>query len=149
MRRKGEQPHPALCPQLVNKVARLIFNGFDNEEIGLVTGLAQSHVKALRQGVDYKEVRCAVIYLKDNAIEKVKAGKGKLTGLIWFLERRYPRQFARPDVQLSLSSGPTTNNTLVISAEQAKEIVNRSKATLSEIDQLIAAKNPEIALDSQ
>ena len=122
------------------KIAKMLYNGFQDDELAFYFNCESQAIKAIRLGHQNPEVRRAVYEYKNKDIEKIKAGHGKLSGLIWFLERRWPRQFARPDVQLSLSAGPTTNNTLVVSAEVAEALVSKSKQVNFEIDSLINQK---------
>lgn len=62
------------------------------------------------------------------------------------LERRYASQFARPDIQLSLNtSSTTTNQTIVITAEQATNLRNRNASLDAELDKLTPpGAKPEI-----
>lgn len=131
----------ALSPTLVNRIARYLFNGFSDEETSILINLPVQRIRELRAGKYEISVRKCTLELKNKAIERVKSGKGKLNGLIWWLERRYPKEYAKPELQLSLSA-PITNQTLVISAEVAEGLLKRSKAVVTEIDQLIADKQP-------
>ena len=54
------------------------------------------------------------------------------------LERKYPSLLARPEIQLQVNaSSSVTNNTIVISAEQAQNLRNRSDAINSELGKLV------------
>lgn len=121
-----------------------------DEETALLSNLSLGQIKDFRAGRINPAIKIRTLQLKDNAIERIKAGKGKLNGLIWFLSRRYPKQFADPATQIQFSTGSTTNNNvLVVSADVAEGLLRRSKATLGEIDQLILDKQPETASDAQ
>lgn len=149
MNRRGAFKSPALSPVLINRIARYLFNGFDDFEVSVLTGLGVNTIKELRGGKSDTRVKYQFLILKNAAIERVIKGRGKLSGLMWFLERRWPRQYARADVQLTLASGTTTNNTLIVSAEVAESLVARSKTVIEDIDQLIRDKNPDVPSDAE
>ena len=58
--------------------------------------------------------------------------------LAWILERSYPSEFGRPEVQLGVQVNQTTNNTLVISVEQANELAARAKPVEAGVAKLVA-----------
>ena len=63
--------------------------------------------------------------------QKIYRGEPGWQGAAWMLERKYASQLSKPEVQLSLNTGASvTNNTLVITAEQAQGLRIRN-ASLS------------------
>jgi len=56
------------------------------------------------------------------------------------LERQYATQLSKPEVQLNLSASSTTNNTLVITAEAARELQARASTVEAEVEKLVASK---------
>jgi hypothetical protein len=63
--------------------------------------------------------------------------------IAWSLERSFPNEFARPEVQLGvqINNQQTVNNTLVISVEDAERLEKRAKKQTAEIDALLEARN--------
>jgi hypothetical protein len=61
--------------------------------------------------------------------------------IAWSLERSFPSEFAKPEAQLAVAfNQQTVNNTLVISAETAERLEQRSRKINSEIDELLKAR---------
>ena len=70
---------------------------------------------------------------------KIYKGEPGWQGAAWMLERKYPGQLSKPEVQLSLSTGASvTNNTLVITAEQAQGLQIRNAS----IDEALSKLSP-------
>jgi hypothetical protein len=89
--------------------------------------------KAQAQAVAYRweEIRKAGVGTEDKP--------GNWSALAWQLERGFPHEFGRPEVQLGVQVNSTTNNTaLVISVEDALELQKRSRKVEAEVDELIA-----------
>ena len=125
------------------ELTQFIFDGFSTPEIAFYFDLSLSTVKRIKEGVEEPNIRKAVLKMKAHYISQLRDTTGKnFARIAWFLERRYPKEFARPEVQLSMSEHLTTNNTLIVSAEVAEAILKRSKAITTEIDTLLDAKRP-------
>jgi hypothetical protein len=55
----------------------------------------------------------------------------------WLLERRFPESFSRPEIQLGLTvNNQVTNNTLVISVEQAERLARRNQSIDKQLDEI-------------
>jgi hypothetical protein len=67
--------------------------------------------------------------------------------LAWCLERSHPESFARPEIQLhaQINSQTNINNTLVVSAEVAAGMEERSRVINEEIDQLLEQRKVKFA----
>jgi hypothetical protein len=132
-----------LTPQLINAIAGMLFDGFSDDDIAFFHGLSTATISRLRLGTECQAVRRGVISRKQLMIAKIRDGRMKgWQRIAWFLERRYPKEFARADIQLTLGMGSITNNTLVVTAEVGAELAKRAKESNKEIDALLAAKRP-------
>lgn len=61
----------------------------------------------------------------------------------WMLERSFPDAFSRPEIQLGVQiNNATTNNTIMISAEEAEKLQRRAGALEAETDAALAAFRP-------
>lgn len=132
----------ALNARLLPKLALMIFNGFGDEDLAFFFKIPLEKMKRIRNGQDLPSVRLAVLERKQACIEKIKANRyGANSGLIWFLERRWPKQFAKAESLLNaLAAGSTTNNTLVVSSEIAEKMVKRMSSVNQDMEKLLKTK---------
>jgi hypothetical protein len=138
-RRKWSKPE-------LEKLAEFLFDGFNISDIAFYFDCSRELIRKIRDGEAIPEIRKAVIDRKAFYIAEIRDSENKrFARIAWFLERRWPKEFARPEVQLSLSEQHTTNNTLVVSAEVAEALLKRSKAINTEIDALLEAKRPDMS----
>ena len=133
-----------ITPSSYKEIARLLLNGFRKDEISLMLNFHPGAFSTFTNSTQYDVVRAAVCWQKDQLIERVKkARSGKLGYLCWYLERRFPKQFAKPEFQLTLG-GSMTSNTLVVTTEVAEKLVNRSKEVNSVLNDLIHSRKVQI-----
>jgi hypothetical protein len=60
--------------------------------------------------------------------KRIWDGTGNWCGAAWMLERKYPTQFAKPEIQLSFNNSYTQNNLSInISGQEAKQIEAEAK----------------------
>jgi hypothetical protein len=136
-------PHPNFTEPQLRQLAQFFFDGFSNQDIAFYFDLSPTFIKDVRDGTRLPRIKKAVMEMKTRYIAMIRDGQSKgWARIAWFLERRWPKEFARPEVQLSLSESHTTNNTLVVSAEVAEALLKRSKAINQEVDALLQAKRP-------
>ena len=130
---------PKMTPELVEKVAECILYGFNYEETALLCDLSP---KTLRNWRNIAVIQKAISQQKRSLIDKVIHGtRPDWARLCWFLERRWPLEFSRPEVAHAIRvSNQTTNvtNNLVISSEIAKELTARSKSVRAEVEKLFS-----------
>jgi hypothetical protein len=115
-------------------------------------------VECLRQWRDrdpafdaqFEEARWQSVRKRWLEIQKIaqgtKTSAPNWQAIAWSLERSFPSEFARPEVQLGVAINNTTNNTaLVITTSQAEEFEKRSAAINAEIDGLLAEREKRFA----
>jgi len=76
-------------------------------------------------------------------LKKIEANADEnFSAAAWILERRFPGDFSRPEIQLQINNttNQTTNNMLVVSAEVADAIESRMKSAGAKIAQLFASR---------
>jgi hypothetical protein len=127
-----------LSPELVEQVAKYISNGFTDEETALLCDLEENTIRSWRK---LSPVKKAIHQRKNDLIEKVIHGtRPDWARVCWFLERRYPLQFSRPEVAHAIATANITQNnlsqTIVISPSIAKELSERSASVRSEVKKL-------------
>jgi hypothetical protein len=132
-------PGPKMTPELVEEVAKALLYGFNYEEVALLCGINEKTVSAW---CSLEPVKRALYQRKRELIEKVIHGtRPDWARLCWFLERRYPLEFSRPEIAHMIRHQTTNNsvvNNLIISTEMAAQLAQRSAATSKQIDQLFA-----------
>lgn len=92
-----------------------------------------------------ESARTEGVLLKWNQIKKAaeKNPSNSWSALAWLLERGFPSEFGRPEVQLGLTVNQTTVNALTITAEEAEKLSARSRPIDAEVDALIAKRLAE------
>jgi hypothetical protein len=121
---------------LINLIAGCIFDGLTDEETALLAGISSKTITRIRQGDECPSIKVATLERKRHYIRLIRdsnEGGNHWQRIAWFLERRYPKEFAKPEVQLQITDASTTNNTIVITAEQAQGLRSRSSAIESEL----------------
>jgi hypothetical protein len=128
-----------LSPELVEQVSKYISNGFNDEETALLCDLEENTIRAWRK---LPPIKKAIHQRKNDLIEKVIHGtRPDWARVCWWLERRYPTEFAKPEVSHMIRTSQTTNNitqNLVITSGLAKELSDRAASAQAEVKKLFA-----------
>jgi hypothetical protein len=108
-------------------------------------------IRRARAGGFCPAIKKAEVGRKLFYIRKLRDGKRQdWTRIAWFLERRYPQEFAKPEVLMQVSNNTLNqvNNTLVITAEVASSISKRRKEVESKVEKLFKdrRKRPQLGL---
>jgi hypothetical protein len=136
-----------LTPALINQIAELFLLAFDDSQVALMVGISSKTIQRYRRGEMCPAIKIAELKREAAYRKKIWAAKGFWQGAAWFLERKYPHQFAKPEIQMSNVFNQTTNN-LVITAEVASTISKRRKEVESKVEKLFKdrRKRPQIGL---
>lgn len=140
-----------LSPKHLTLIAGCIFDGLTDEETALLAGVSVKRIERMRAGDECPEIKKATIQRKRHYIALIRDGDDRTNRwqrIAWFLERRYPTEFSKPEVQLSLGNASVTNNTLVITAEAAQALQRRASTVDAEVEQLVKAKSKDYASDA-
>jgi hypothetical protein len=116
-------------PALVKKVADCFFDGLTDEETALLCGIDEKTIRRARAGGLCPSIKKAEAGRLQFYLRKIRDGKQRdWVRIAWFLERRYPERFARPEIQLSFNNSYTQNNLSInINSSEAKQIEQEAK----------------------
>ena len=114
---------PKLTPALIPKIGEMLFLAFTDAQIAFYLGVTEKTFISWRKLELFARAKRLEIELEIPFRQKIWAAKGYWQGAAWFLERKYPTQFAKPEIQLSLNNSFTQNNlSITISGDEAKAI---------------------------
>jgi hypothetical protein len=112
-----------LTPAVQAQIAELFWLAFTDEQIAIFTGVCSKTIQRARHGRFCPAIKKAEIAREIGYRKRIWAGTGNWCGASWFLERKYPTQFAKPEIQLSFQNNYTQNNLSInITSTEAKEI---------------------------
>lgn len=135
-----------LTPTVIDRIAKCFFDGFTDEETAVLCGVHRATIARARAGGFCDKIKKAELYKKQQALEQIRSGRRAWQCLAWFLERRYPTQFSRPEIQLAVnnnvSTGPT--NVVILSPEAAKLIGSRLDQIKAKFQALLEDKTKPI-----
>jgi hypothetical protein len=133
-----------LTPEVVSQIAEAFLYGFTDLEVATLAGLNEKTVRRMRLGSFCPEIKKAELVRKNLYIRRITEGKRPdWARWAWFLERRFPLQFAKPEIQLSVNTN-VQNNTLIVTAEMAGQMSSRVKEANAKVTELFKRKTPEL-----
>jgi hypothetical protein len=111
-------------PDVIKKVADCFFDGLTDDETAILCGIDVRTIRRARAGQFCPAIKKAETRRLQVYIGKIRDGKSRdWVRIAWFLERRYPERFAKPEIQLSFSNSYTQNNlSISITSAEAKAI---------------------------
>ena len=135
-----------LSAKTLKSIAESLFLAYTAEQAAYMAGVSKNTLARIKDSPTWVEILSQAAQLEKPYRQKIYKGEPGWQGAAWMLERKYASQFARPDIQLSLNtSNTTTNQTIVITAEQATNLRNRNASLDAELDKLTPpGAKPEI-----
>ena len=131
-----------LNPKTLKKIAEALFLAYTEEQAAYLGGISKRTLARIRETVLWQEILEMALAMEKPFRQKIYKGLPGWQGAAWMLERKYPGQLSKPEVQLSLStSTSTTNNTLVITAEVAENLRTRNASLDQELQKLVPPAN--------
>jgi hypothetical protein len=129
-----------LTPELLAEVAACFVDGFNDEETGILCDVSPDTIKKWRTLGPLKK---AEFSRKRHYLALIRDGTRRdWCRVAWWLERRYPLEFSRPEVAqaIRVSNQSTTSITqnLVVSVDVMKELNARATATRKTVRELFA-----------
>jgi hypothetical protein len=144
-------------PALIKRVADCFFDGLNDEETSLLCEIDVRTIHKARQfgkSADPKSPHARFFAAVKKAeaarlqiyLHKIRDGKQRdWVRIAWFLERRYPERFARPEIQLSFNNSYTQNNLSInISSGDAKHIEAEAKPVRDAVSSMFEKYRPQL-----
>ena len=136
-------PRPSVITKAVEqKIAGCFFDGLTDEETALLCGISSKTIQSARHGTKFPGIKKIELTRKRFYLEKIRDGDNRdWPRIAWWLERRWPNEFAKPEIQLAINTtNQTVNNTLIVTAEVAHGISSRVKDVDAKIERLLKDK---------
>ena len=112
-----------LTPAMIAKIAELFWLAFTDQQVAEFVGLHERTIRRYRSGELCPQIKKAELAREMPYRKRIWDGVGNWCGAAWMLERKYPTQFAKPEIQLSFQNNYTQNNLSInITSSEAKEI---------------------------
>ena len=139
---------PKLTKERVEEVAECFLDGLTDEETGWVTNIHQDTIRKWRT---FNEIKKHEVQRKRFYVQEARFGKRHdWTRIAWWLERRYPLEFSRPEVAHAIATANITNQhltqnltqNLVVSPETAQMLAQRAASVGESVAKLFAGDQP-------
>lgn len=133
-----------LSPKLIQTIAECFFDGLTDAETALLCNLNERTIRRARAGEWCPAVKKAEAARLQIYIRRIRDGKGSdWIRIAWFLERRFPDRFAKPEIQLSFNNNYTQNNlTVSVTSGDAKTIEAEAKPIRAKIEEVFKQYRP-------
>jgi hypothetical protein len=131
-----------LTPEVISQIAEAFLYGFTDQEVATLVDIDVRTIERARRGTFCRQIKRAELARKNLYIRRITEGKRPdWARWAWFLERRFPLQFAKPEIQLSVNTtNQTVNNTLIVTAEVAHQMSSRVKDADAKVTELFKRK---------
>ena len=134
-----------LTPALQKLIAELFWLAFSDQQVAEFTGISDRTIRRYRAGELCPQIKKAEIAREMPYRKRIWDGTGNWCGAAWMLERKYPTQFAKPEVQLQINTtNQTVNNTLIVTAEVAHQMSSRVKDADTKVTELFKRKTNQL-----
>jgi hypothetical protein len=131
----------AITKAIEKTIAELFFLAFTDDQVALFTGVNVRTIARARAGGFCLAIKRGEMARERAYRQKIWDGREGWQGAAWFFERKYPTQFAKPEIQLAINTtNQTINNTLIVTAEVAHGISSRVKDVDAKIERLLKDK---------
>lgn len=104
-RSNGKHPggRPTKCtPEMADRIAEAISYGLTNEDAACLVQVSDETLENwLRKPQFFGVIKRAVVERKLFRLKRIEAGEEGWPGTAWCMERQYPREWSRPDIQFN------------------------------------------------
>ena len=134
-----------LTKEVRDKIAEYFFLAFTDQQVALLVGVSDRTIRKARNGELFPDIKIAELKREAVYRRKIWNAKGFWQGAAWFLERKYPEQFAKPEIQLSYSQNYNVGALQInISSVEAKEIAAQAAPEQLKVKEMFAQYRPAL-----
>lgn len=132
-----------LTPAVQKKIAECFFLAFNDEQTALVCGISTRTIERARHGEFCRAIKVAEMAKEAAYRQKIWRGSKGWQGAAWFLERKYPTQFSRPEVQLNLGIVNNHNQlSITLTGSEARAIEDKAQASRQRVEDMLSRYRP-------
>jgi hypothetical protein len=133
---------------VIKQIAELFFLAFTDEQVATITGVSSKSIQRYRRGDLCPAIKIAELQREAIYRRKIWNAKGFWQGAAWFLERKYPTQFAKPEIQLQVNTQFNSVTAITITAPEAGKIRGRLEKVDPRIDEFLSRRKEVTGEDS-
>jgi len=135
---------PAITKAKETRIAELIWLAYTDQQIAALVDVHQKTIQRARNGDLCPRIKKLALELEEPFRRKLWEDQYLPAGVCWMLERRYPSQFAKPEVQLTFQHNSFTQNNLQINITRAemKEIEAQASPVRESVKKMFANYKP-------
>jgi hypothetical protein len=136
---------PKITEALKTQIAELFFLAFSDQQVADFVGVHERTIRRFRAGTLCPAIKKAEIAREMPYRKRIWDGVGNWCGAAWMLERKYPHQFAKPEIQLNWGNTYNQNNlTISISSQDAKSIEAQARPIRDEVAGMFEKYRPQL-----
>lgn len=136
---------PAITKPKEARIAELIWLAYTDKQIAALVDVSYKTIARARNGELCPRIKKLALELEEPYRRKLWEGQYLPAGVCWMLERRYPNEFAKPEIQLSFQNNYTQNNLSIhITSSEAKQIEAQAAPIRESVKKMFDAYRPEL-----
>ena len=137
---------PTVLTQAKQKrIAELIWLAYTDKQIAALVGVSYKTIARARNGDLCPCIQKIALEYEEPYRRKFWTTTQFQGGIAWMLERRYPTQFSKPEIQLALSNNLTMNTLSInITAGEAKAIEGKAEPVRASVKEMFARYRPQL-----
>jgi len=136
---------PAITKAKEARIAELIWLAYTDAQIAAIVDVHQKTIQRARHGQICPGIQKIALLHEEPFRRAFWTGKQFPGGAAWMLERRYPTQFAKPEIQLSFQNNFTQNNLSIhITNAEARAIEAEASPVRNKVKEMFAQYRPAL-----
>jgi len=132
-----------LTPQVKRQLAECFWLAMTDAQSAIYTGIDEKTIRRARAGTFCPEIKRAEIRREMVYRRRIWNGDERWQGIAWFLERKYPTQFAKPEIQLSFQQNYSIGALQInITSGEVKQIEAEAAPVRENVKKMFAQYKP-------
>jgi len=140
----------AITKANIKLIAEAFLYGLSDQEIALMIDVNVRTIERARAGKFCQEIKKAEVSRKMMYIRRITEGKRPdWARWAWFLERRFPKEFSKPEIQLAVNNNYNVGALQInITTGEAKQIEAAAAPVRENVKRMFAGYKPQAQLDN-